>query len=97
MASYVVLCRYTQQGVNDIKAASERIRANMERAQEFGIVVKSVHLTMGEYDQVLVLDAPDDETMATALLVLGQQGNVRTTALRAFDLEAMGRILQRLP
>jgi uncharacterized protein with GYD domain len=97
VVTYVVLCRFTQQGIAEIKSAPERIRANAERAREAGLAVKGVYLTMGEYDQVLIIEAPDDETMATGLLMLGQQGNLRTTALRAFDAEAAARIIGRLP
>ena len=97
MATYVILCRFTQQGIADIKHAPERFRANAERARQAGVEVKGVYLTLGEYDQVLIVEAADDETMATGLLMLGQQGNLRTTALRAFDAEATARIVGRLP
>ncbi|MCC6628501.1 MAG: GYD domain-containing protein [Chloroflexi bacterium] len=97
MVTYVILCRLTQQGIGDIKNSADRIQANVERARQAGLIVKGVYLTMGEYDQVLIIDAPDDETMAAGLLMLGQQGYVRTTALRAFDAEAAARIIGKLP
>ena len=96
MATYVILCRFTQQGIADIKNSAQRIQANTERARQAGLTVTGVYLTMGEYDQVLIIEAPDDETMAAGLLMLGQQGYVRTTALRAFDTDAAARIVQKL-
>lgn len=43
-----------------------------------------MHWTLGPYDLVGVVEAPDDETVTAALLKLTTGGNVRTTTLRAF-------------
>ena len=51
--------------------------------------------TLGEYDQVAVVDFPDDETAAAVLLHSGALGNVRTTTMKAFDAEQMTAIIQR--
>src|SRR5262245_9475127 len=97
MATYVVLARYTQQGVAEIKNTLERVRANAERAGGAGMTVKAWYMTLGDYDSVMVIDAPDDETMAAGLIMLGQQGNLRTTTMRAFGMEEAGRIVEKLP
>jgi uncharacterized protein with GYD domain len=96
MPSYIMLGRYTQQGVEGIKDAPSRIAGNMQRAQAAGITIKSVYMTMGEYDQVVIFDAPSDEVAMGALVGLGMQGMVRSTTLRAFTMEEMGAILQQL-
>jgi len=51
--------------------------------------------TLGEYDQVAVVDFPDDEKAAAVLLQSGALGNVRTTTMKAFDAEQMTAIIQR--
>jgi uncharacterized protein with GYD domain len=91
-----MLGRYTQEGVRAVKDAANRIQGNMQRAQEAGITIKGVYMTLGEYDQVVIFEAPDDETAAAALIGLGQQGFVRSSTMRAFGMEEMGRILQKL-
>jgi uncharacterized protein with GYD domain len=53
--------------------------------------------TLGQYDVVCTLEAPDDEAITRAGLALGMQGNVRSTTLRAFDETEMARIIQSLP
>jgi uncharacterized protein with GYD domain len=47
---------------------------------------------MGRYDLVCVIDAPDDETYATAMLTLGSQGNVQTETLKAFTEDQYRKI-----
>jgi uncharacterized protein with GYD domain len=53
--------------------------------------------TQGQYDAVVVLEWPDDESATLASLTMGMAGNVRTETLRAFTTEEFQRILQRLP
>jgi uncharacterized protein with GYD domain len=96
MASYIMLGRYTEAGVASIKDAPGRIQGNMERAKAAGIDIKAVYMTMGEYDQVVIFEAPSDEVAMGALIGLGMQGMVRSTTLRAFTLDETSAILQQL-
>ena len=97
MATYVVLGRLTEQGIRSVKDTAQRWQENISRAQAGGITVKGSYMTMGEYDAVLVLEAPDEQTALGGLLMLGMQGNLRTTTLRAFTLEEVRPILEKLP
>jgi uncharacterized protein with GYD domain len=97
MATFIMLCTFTHQGATGIKEAPARIRANAERAAAAGLTVRDVYFTLGGYDQVVIFDAPDDETAALSAMMLGQQGNLRTTTLRAFDLETVAGLIDRLP
>ena len=96
MPSYIMLGRYTQQGIESVKEAPGRIAGNKERAQAAGITIKDVYMTMGEYDQVVIFEAPSDEVAMGALVGLGMQGMVRSTTMRAFTLDEMGAILKQL-
>ena len=51
--------------------------------------------TLGEYDIVVVLEAPDDETATSLALEVSSLGNVRTTTLRGFDADEMRGIVER--
>lgn len=97
MPTYVVLSQYTQEGINTIKGSLERIRANIERGKAAGIEVKAHYLTLGEYDAVTLIEAPDDATMTAAVIGLAQQGFVRTRTMRAFGLDELPSILEKLP
>jgi uncharacterized protein with GYD domain len=52
--------------------------------------------TIGPYDAVSIIEAPDDETVTAFALAMCGQGNVRTTTMRAFDRSEMGTIFKRL-
>jgi uncharacterized protein with GYD domain len=51
--------------------------------------------TMGAYDFITLLEAPDDETAASLVLRVAAAGNVRTTTMRAFDADQMTDIIAR--
>jgi uncharacterized protein with GYD domain len=81
MATYVVLARFTDQGVKNAKDSPKRAEAFRQMAETFGVTVKDVFWTQGRYDIVIVIEAS-----ATALnLSLSALGNIRTESLRAFS------------
>ena len=65
-------------------------------AEKHGARIEQVYWTVGPYDIVTILEAPDDESATAMLLELGSAGNLRTTTLRAYDREEMSGIVQRL-
>ena len=96
MATFVSLISLTQRGEEDIQHSVDRAHAFREAAKEQGATVKEVYWTLGNYDGVLVFDAPDDEVATSLLLSLGAKGNVRTQTLRAFGSDQIQSILQRV-
>jgi len=62
-----------------------------------GVTVKQMYWTLGQYDQVCVFEAPDDETAAAVLLAADMLGNIRTQTLRAFTVPEMEKILATVP
>ena len=95
MATYVVLITKTQKGESNIKDSTARAAAFHEEAQRFGAEVKEIYWTLGQYDGIVLLEAPDDETAAALLHRLSSKGSVRTQAMRGFSAEEMQTILQR--
>jgi uncharacterized protein with GYD domain len=93
MARYVVLIDWTEQGVANFKDSVDRYQAAQEQFQQLGVSFQDVYWTLGEHDIVGVLEAPDDESLAAALLQLGSQGNVRTTTMRAFSQDEMRGVI----
>lgn len=96
MAKYVVLVNFTDQGVRTAKDTVKRFEQTREAFQKKNVSFDNVYWTLGRYDIVAILDAPDDETISAALLQFGAAGNVSTETLRAFTVEEMGGILQQL-
>ena len=96
MPTYVVLMNWTDQGVRTVKDTVQRREQADALADKHGAKIEQVYWTVGPYDLVSILQAPDDESATAMLLELGSGGNLRTTTLRAYDRDEMSGILQRL-
>jgi uncharacterized protein with GYD domain len=96
MAMYVSLLQFTEQGVRTVKDTIKRATAATAEAEKMGAKVTDAFWTMGAYDVVLLLDAPNDETLTAFALKLGSQGNVKTQTMRAFRREEMEKILAKI-
>ncbi len=96
MPTYVALLKWTQQGISKVGSSAKRLDAGRKAFKKAGIEMKDVYLTMGRYDLVCVIEAPDDETYAKAILGLGSQGNVSTETLKAFSEDQYRAIIGSL-
>ena len=96
MGTYITLLSYTEQGVKNAKGIPERVLAARQALETMGGRLHAYRLTLGEYDAVVTVEAPDDEAYATFALNIGAQGNVRTTTLKAFSEEESFRIFGNL-
>src|SRR5438105_15644362 len=97
MATYIALLSFTEQGIREIKSTTKRAENFTKTAKKAGATVKDIYWTVGGYDGVLMLDAPDDATAASVLVGLGSAGNVGTQTLRAYDRQEMDSILGKGP
>jgi uncharacterized protein with GYD domain len=95
MPMYVSLLQFTDQGIRSVKETTKRGATATAEAEKMGVKVTQALWTMGAYDVVLLLEAPDDETLTAFALKLASQGNVKTQTLRAFSREQMERILAK--
>jgi uncharacterized protein with GYD domain len=96
MARYVVLLNWTDQGIKNVKDTVNRAAAARQAFEKLGGRLIDAVWTLGQYDLVLTVEAPDDETLVAFNIQLGRLGNVRSTTLRAFGETEMQRILQKL-
>jgi len=85
MPTYVTLIRYTEQGVRTFKDLPARLEETRKAGDAVGAKLIAYYLTMGQYDAVVISEAPDDQSIAKLSLAAGGRGNVRTETLRAFD------------
>ena len=97
MPTYISLISLTDQGVRNMKDLSRRLQNAEQTFAQMGATLREVYLLMGQYDYVVVADAPDDETMARISLTIAGQGNVRTQTFRAFDRSEMLKVVEGLP
>ena len=96
MTTYVMLTKWTEKGMVNVKESPKRLDAAKKALRDMGGEFKSVYMTMGDYDLVAVYEAPDDAIAARFTLILGMLGNVRTTTLKAFPEAAYREIINSL-
>ncbi len=85
MSKYIMLLNWTEQGIKSIKDSASRYDAAKASASGMGIAFEAVYMTFGQYDQLIIVDAPSDEALAAFILKVTALGNVRGTTLKAFD------------
>jgi len=96
MPAYVMLANWTDQGARQVKESPKRVDAARRALVEMGGEFKQLFMTMGDYDLVVIYEAPDDAVAARFTLLLGQLGAVRTTTMKAFPEAAYREIINSL-
>lgn len=97
MPTYITIANLTDQGVRNMGDLSKRLQNADKSFADMGAELKEVYLLMGQYDYIVIAEAPDDETMARVTLAVAGQGNVRTQTSRAFNRDEMTKIVEGLP
>jgi len=95
--TYISLVKFTEKGVQNAKQTTQRLAAWAAKVQSMGVTIKQMYWTLGEYDQVCIFEAPDDETAASVLLAADMLGNIRSQTMRAFTATEMDKILAKIP
>lgn len=96
MPVYISLINLTDQGIRNIKDDPKRVRAAARIAEREGCKLLAEWWTMGQYDAIMVTEAPDEETINRFLLGAGRQGNIRTVTMRAFTPDEIAGVIERL-
>jgi uncharacterized protein with GYD domain len=84
MIRYVVLLRFTEQGVKNLNRSTARAADFREAAAKAGVTTEAQYWTTGSYDGLLIFSAKDENSALRCLSALAAAGNVRTETLRAF-------------
>ena len=95
--TYISLVKFTEKGIQNAKQTTQRLDAWAAKVQSMGVTIKQMYWTLGEYDQVCIFEAPDDETAASMLLAANMLGNIRSQTMRAFTAAEMDKILAKIP
>ena len=97
MPTYITLLRYTQKGIENIRDHPSRVEKAQAAVKAYGGELKALYLTMGHYDEVAILEMPDDTSYAKFTLATSSQGWVRSETLHGFTNEEWHEILVGLP
>jgi uncharacterized protein with GYD domain len=87
MPTYIMLTKLTPEGIQTIKNNPARIREVNTEVAQLGAEVKAQWATLGEYDFVNVIEAPDEKAMARVSLELGSRGTSRYETLTAIPID----------
>jgi uncharacterized protein with GYD domain len=87
MAIFISLIKWTDQGRKGAPSLPDRVGQVEKRIEQLGGKQIGNWLTMGRFDQIAVVEAPDDETAAKMLMIVAERGNASTETLRAFTMD----------
>jgi uncharacterized protein with GYD domain len=96
MPRCVLLLKETDKGIAAIKDSPKRADAFREMVAKAGATVEAQFWLHGEYDGLIVLSAPQEETLSVIALKLGSQGFVRTTFCRALTEDEFKAVLAKI-
>jgi len=85
--TYIMLSTLTPEGVQTIKTNPSRIREVNREVEQLGATVTAQWATLGRFDFINVVEAPDDKTMSRVSLELGSRGTARYETLIAIPVD----------
>jgi len=93
MPTYISLITWTDQGRKEVASLPDRVDAVAKRIEQAGGKMIGNWVTMGQFDQVAVTEAPDDDTAARLALIVAGRGNAVTQTLRGFTMDEARALL----
>ena len=97
MPTFVVLGKFTREGIEKIKESPKRLEASTQVIKSLGGEIKAFYYTMGRYDMVAIVESPSDEAAMQALFTVGSTGAVKTETLVAFPAEKGIELIKKVP
>jgi uncharacterized protein with GYD domain len=93
MPVYVQLMKWTDQGRKNVETLPDRVATVQKRVEDMGVKILGHYMTMGQYDQVIISEAPDDETVAKITVMVAGRGNVISETMRGFTMDEVRNLL----
>jgi uncharacterized protein with GYD domain len=87
MALYIMMTNLTDEGRKTVKANPQRIKEVNKEVEAMGVKILAQYVTLGQYDFVNILEAPNNETIAKVAMELGSRGTLQTNTLAALTLD----------
>src|SRR5437763_15156526 len=97
MPTYISLVQFTDKGIQAAKETTRRVSDWAAKVKPMGVTIKDMYWTLGQYDQVCVFEAPNDETAASVLRAADMLRNIRTQTLRSFPSSETEAMLGKSP
>lgn len=96
MPNYIVLVNWTDQGIRDVKDTIKRAKSFEDAIEKAGGKSHGIYYTMGRHDIVAIVEAPNDNAIASVLYSTGSLGSIRSETLKAFSMDEAANIIEKL-
>ncbi len=93
MPTYVMLTNLTPEGVQTLKNNPTRVQEVNKEVEQLGVTVKEQWATLGQYDFITIIEAPDDRTMAKVSVELGSRGTMTSQTMAALPSGELAKAL----
>ncbi|HEY6166002.1 MAG TPA: GYD domain-containing protein [Nitrososphaeraceae archaeon] len=96
MPNYDILVNWTEQGIKNVKDSVRRSEAFETAIEKAGGKSIGLYYTLEKHDMVAIVEAPNDEVIASVLYRTGSLGNVSTETLKAFSMSEASDIIEKI-
>ena len=96
MPTYIAFLKWTPQGIQNIKQSPSRLDAARKGFEAAGVKMKDFYMVTGRYDMVTIVEAPDDVSLAKAILAAASEGSITSETCRAFTEQEYRHIINGL-
>lgn len=87
MPRYILLSKLTNEGWKTVRERPERIKEVNRELEAFGVKVLSQYATLGNYDFINIVEAPNNKTVAKVSIELGSRGTIQITTIPAIPID----------
>jgi uncharacterized protein with GYD domain len=95
MPLYVMMTNLTDEGRKTVKTNPQRIKEVNKEVESMGVKVIAQYVTLGQYDFINIVEAPNNETIAKVATELGSRGTLHTSTLAALTLDDYIKTMSR--
>ena len=87
MPLFIMMTNLTDEGRKTVKTNPQRIKEVNKEVEAMGVKIIAQYVTLGQYDFINILEAPNNETIAKVATELGSRGTLQTSTLAALALD----------
>lgn len=96
MVNYLIMGKFTDLGIKNVKETIARSERFKEMAKECGVTIREIMWLTGDYDVFSIAEADDEKKIITLLLRAGSRGYVKTNSYRAFAKDEVTEMVKNL-
>ena len=95
MPTYILLSKLTDEGWKTVREKPERIKEVNRELEAMGVKVVHQYATLGSYDFVNIVEAPDNKTIARISIEMGSRGTIQIMSVPAIPIDEFIAAIKR--